>query len=1533
MKKFFKTFISLFVLLNVSTSVFAATYTCIDIVAINNNGSPSSYVISKEKLRQIGDELNVDSQIKRYGYGTQYKKIQDYNKRESWLMEHDIISSDSLIRGNENETLAYDKFDITSIIQKQGYVDRQNFLMTLCKAAYGVQESRPIAFRLRATAPVEYPKKDLVYVFLEGKWGIFISPNVYELYFTTLLDKNIISIKDFSNLTFIKEYRSLKTTNVPSWQPDLGVAKIEKDDVSDALGQTFFILRGLTNQRVFVNYHNIAYLKDNHITKLQALKYIEQIMRINEDDMTKKESDLVNYKFGVDYLLHLDNSTQETLRYLIAKGILDFEDQDEFKNLYADLSYDDFLTFIYRLANKSARKDFSTVQLTDSDNYWLSKGLQSASVSVFDGVKTEVTSEAEEDVQANAEQQAEDAKKESDRDAQLNQVDKYNNNEWESLNDIDQETTDESESEGEESEGEESGTDESGTDDSESSNTDESNDNGNNGVYGTENTSSKVKNIKPTFLTKRIQKYYAKEGYNNWIVTLQLDNADKYLYKNTPVGNLKAGSPKEVEEVTNNGGYTVIKFKVSSPTQYSAMAVIKNSFTMTDGDNVQEKVDSVCKVEDNDGNVSYYIPKSKISSIGNEIAVINDKYLLNTKTNTPALLLDDDNLALIGNEIVSMDKNSIKGVDGEVYYNLEIITRLMSNAYMDKFWTGSVFKGNRYSTQNDPNTTSSAQQIVDIKSTYSNENFDYGMANVYKGLKRVSYEQYRKKEKYNNSTFERYSKDKKYNYGTSCRYISMLHSTRALNVLYKKIVSATDPKNDVYMLVRWDYGLPNGSTVAGVNNQSYYTKSNPNVEEMEKFLFTRPSDGTMADYWDRNIGLSNALCNYMYNSHDVQYMNSGYAVPKVYFLSQKDLKNSDLEGYLEKMPFESDFKEKYASGHDLLNSLFEKTKTETSRSCTFLRGYKSKDVVDYQGFVLDKTGVIYASIGSDGLFNDMSYSPPNSQQNQSSNACVNVATRKSTHQNSPTIGSEYTINGDTYIYYGTTTKGSDQYYEFQSKSVQQVKYKVSGKYVTSLKVGSKKLSEWYKENVIKGYTDSMYYNAKDEYSMVGNHNIVIGKEIKTDSVHVLAPFSSKNNGKYDAFVASDYDSAKGIMKAISSKSLNRDKNNKKKKTYDEIHFSPRAYLKVGKWVVKKGSSSKLSEMVNQSSCTFLSRPNLTGVNLASGVIDSVILKCYKTVTVSDIPNDTTVYIGDMAFKAKGGILYSSPQTNAQALSTLSTIMYSGKTSDIRQAIYSTLAGMFDGAGINYVNSNRGIDGAQALVDFIQTDSGGNLRLNICNCLFDLNDKQRVLTGVGGSYYITTKGNKKIPLSANAGTFNSFCFSIAFDKNVRFRPLDKKGKTYSIVYATTKYGNGNLSNIPFNTASLDYDWSDELDSAMGTTEYQPAKFASQIMDKIKQAYEISQKNSLKALLSTIIVYGISFLIVMQLVTLACKKSSLIMYYLKKIYEPNNRGMSGIDLIKVFTLGFDSIENPTTIYKTLGVMGTLVIILSAFIHVMY
>ena len=39
-----------------------------------------------------------------------------------------------------------------------------------------------------------------------------------------------------------------------------------------------------------------------------------------------------------------------------------------------------FLKLIYRVDNPNARLDFSTIQLTDSDNYWLSKGFSSGSL-------------------------------------------------------------------------------------------------------------------------------------------------------------------------------------------------------------------------------------------------------------------------------------------------------------------------------------------------------------------------------------------------------------------------------------------------------------------------------------------------------------------------------------------------------------------------------------------------------------------------------------------------------------------------------------------------------------------------------------------------------------------------------------------------------------------------------------------------------------------------------------------------------------------------------------------------------------------------------------------------------------------------------------------------------------------------------------------------------------------------------------------------------------------------------------------------
>ena len=66
--------------------------------------------------------------------------------------------------------------------------------------------------------------------------------------------------------------------------------------------------------------------------------YIEDILRLTEKDLTKTEVDLICYKYGTSYILDLPEETRETVAYLIAMGVLDFENPGEFGNLYDTLS-------------------------------------------------------------------------------------------------------------------------------------------------------------------------------------------------------------------------------------------------------------------------------------------------------------------------------------------------------------------------------------------------------------------------------------------------------------------------------------------------------------------------------------------------------------------------------------------------------------------------------------------------------------------------------------------------------------------------------------------------------------------------------------------------------------------------------------------------------------------------------------------------------------------------------------------------------------------------------------------------------------------------------------------------------------------------------------------------------------------------------------------------------------------------------------------------------------------------------------------
>lgn len=1452
MNKVFKSIITslMFTSLTATTVLASNVQTVTNVTSVNNTSGKSTYVISKDEAKEIGSSFTTYSQLVNYKNGDSYKNVQGYSKQESWLYEHDVLSTDTLV-SSDGVNLSYTKLDVPNVMKNKDEVDRPNFLMALCKSFYGVQKSRPIIFWTRSAKTQERVNDDLTYLYTEGNYWTYVSPNVYELYFTTLLDKGFISLDEFSNLEFRNDYQNLTGSNKPSWFNGLNSFQTKLSNGSP-LGQSFSISTGMFSSS---KHKSVDYFIDSSISKIDALKLIEEILRTEEADMTDLESKIINYKYGATYLLNLDEDVQKTLMYLIAKGILNFEDSEEFSNLYSNLTYKDFITIMYRVANKSARKDFSKVQLTDSDNYWLEQGMQEASLEMFNKINTGI------DISVTEEPASEVSEDED------------------FIYDVDSEQF-----------------------------------------------------FSLSFL-RRKNKYFAKEGYKDWKVTMDITNPGAYAYKGTELSKLKADDYDEISkiETKDSGARVVITFKVNSPTQFSAAAVIKNSFSMTDGSNVIGEVPAICKIE-KDGKVNYYISKSKIDSISDEIVVMQDKYLINKSTNTSAVLLDKDNLALIGNEVVSMDKTSVSGVDGEVYYNLNVIARLMTNAYIDKFWSDAIFTESLYSSQGDSTLTSDFQKPVAMRSTGSGESFDYGLKSRFIGLKNETYSDYKKSHR--SANFQTYAKDTSCTYESGNNYVSLLHSSKAMNVLYKKIKDSDDDKKDIYMMVIWVYALPSDSVFPNAGTQSYYTKSNPSVEEASSFLFTRPTDDNLQAVWDKNIGLSNALCNYIYETKDVEYFSSGYAVPKVYFFSRSKMTNDKINKKLKALPYDESYKATYASDSNLLDSLFESSNSTTARTCQFIQGFSKKDVIDYQGFALDKTGVFYASTGSKGIFENMTFAEKNSKNNQTNEDCFLIKTRPTMSEGKLTKGGDYDVMGHEATYRGTKEIDGEMYYKFQLNTpvICNATPTGSGKYAKKITVKGANLMDWYKKTFIDGYEDTVYYSKNAKYRVVAQKVLDLAKKTSSDGVYYLMPHSTKNSDSYDCYAITKINSKKTKMEMISGKDITRNNG-----TFGgTLNIVPLVYLKVNRWAVQDGGSSNISKMIQQETYAYLDRSNLTGVGIAANVIDSVILNSYKTVTCKKLPNKATVFIGDMKFTVRGGKLYSAPQTNAEAVSKIASFMYdgsNGKSINVTN-LKSVLCSMFDGIGISYVDSNNGsLSGGQALVKHIASDDSGLPKLKISPCYFDVQDDSNVLTNVGGDYYVVNSGGKKTSFTSDNNSFNAFCFSVVFNSTIKFRPLDKKGTTYSIVYASTKYGNGKLSKVPFKTEDLDYNWQDDIYNRLGNTEFQPAKFASELMTKIKQAYLVEQKNSIKGLISTIIVYTLSYLVVMEFVVLACKKVGLIRYYLQKIYEPNSGSMQGIDLIKIFTLGFESYDTESNLVRTVGIAGILILILCVFIHIMY
>lgn len=127
---------------------------------------------------------------------------------------------------------------------------------------------------------------------------------------------------------------------------------------------------------------NTGYFVDERVTRMDLYRYIYKFLGGSEKKLSDLEVDIINYKYGMSLETLGTSDDVYILKYLIAKGILDYTSTYDFQGLNDPIYVGDFLEILYRVANENARLDFSSVQLTDSESQWQAQGYSSRTLAL-----------------------------------------------------------------------------------------------------------------------------------------------------------------------------------------------------------------------------------------------------------------------------------------------------------------------------------------------------------------------------------------------------------------------------------------------------------------------------------------------------------------------------------------------------------------------------------------------------------------------------------------------------------------------------------------------------------------------------------------------------------------------------------------------------------------------------------------------------------------------------------------------------------------------------------------------------------------------------------------------------------------------------------------------------------------------------------------------------------------------------------------------------------------------------------------------
>lgn len=315
-----------------------------------------------------------------------------YTIAKSYLIQNGILERPSNVMIDTTDGSVSDVSRLNgseSWLDANDPVTKSDLYTMLYKSVYGIIPSRSLDCAYTTTTDVETEvdstEEDTEMdstvtetVITSETHGIYTEGNVYELYLKSLVEKGIVQLSElkyFNDSDLSSDSVSWLNTNKRfgvdrTYDKSADMSKIKGNE----FGKSFVIEQ--KDDFITITPKKPKYFKTGDVKSMQLIDVLNcavKFMRATEKDMTDTEAKIVAYKYGIDYLGELTDEEYNTVAFLIAKGILNFEDYNDI-GFFCDATWEDVIPIVYRVANKDARYNFSEIQLTDGEAFWQAKG-------------------------------------------------------------------------------------------------------------------------------------------------------------------------------------------------------------------------------------------------------------------------------------------------------------------------------------------------------------------------------------------------------------------------------------------------------------------------------------------------------------------------------------------------------------------------------------------------------------------------------------------------------------------------------------------------------------------------------------------------------------------------------------------------------------------------------------------------------------------------------------------------------------------------------------------------------------------------------------------------------------------------------------------------------------------------------------------------------------------------------------------------------------------------------------------------------